>query len=128
MGHHPAADVHTFANVQRQAAVTPKDIDPWRMGQMRRQVLLVSIHKALIRTFLNLTTPFSYCKAMGPAALKRVSPAIVSLIVFFEVPVSAVLAAWWLDQTPPLGIIPGIALILFGCVLVVTRTRGGSND
>lgn len=60
---------------------------------------------------------------MFNSTLKRVSPAIVSLIVFFEVPVSAVLAAWWLDQTPPLGIIPGIALILWGCILVVRRTR-----
>jgi drug/metabolite transporter (DMT)-like permease len=37
--------------------------------------------------------------------------------------VSSILAVWWLDQKPPLGIIPGIALILFGCVLVVLRTR-----
>jgi drug/metabolite transporter (DMT)-like permease len=66
--------------------------------------------------------------SMFNSALKRVSPAVVSLIVFFEVPVSAVLAAWWLDQRPPAGIIPGIALILIGCVLVVTRTRGVSND
>ena len=66
--------------------------------------------------------------SMFNSALKRVSPAIVSLIVFFEVPVSAVLAAWWLDQRPPLGIIPGIVLILAGCILVVTRTRGSSND
>jgi drug/metabolite transporter (DMT)-like permease len=66
--------------------------------------------------------------SMFNSALKRVSPAIVSLIVFFEVPVSAILAAWWLDQKPPVGIIPGIVLILFGCVLVVTRTRGLSND
>lgn len=65
---------------------------------------------------------------MFNSALKRVSPAIVSLIVFFEVPVSAVLAAWWLDQVPPLGIIPGIVLILFGCVLVVTRTRESKSD
>jgi drug/metabolite transporter (DMT)-like permease len=65
---------------------------------------------------------------MFNSALKRVSPAVVSLIVFFEVPVSAVLAAWWLDQTPPLGVIPGIALILIGCVLVVTRTRSLKND
>lgn len=65
---------------------------------------------------------------MFNSALKRVSPAIVSLIVFFEVPVSAVLAAWWLDQTPPIGVIPGIVLILIGCVLVVTRTRGVKND
>ena len=48
---------------------------------------------------------------------------MVSLIVFFEVPVSSILAVWWLGQKPPLGIIPGIALILFGCVLVVLRTR-----
>ena len=65
---------------------------------------------------------------MFNSALKRVSPAIVSLIVFFEVPVSAVLAAWWLGQKPPLGIIPGIVLILAGCVLVVIRTRGASRD
>jgi drug/metabolite transporter (DMT)-like permease len=65
---------------------------------------------------------------MFNSVLKRVSPAVVSLIVFFEVPVSALLAAWWLDQKPPLGIIPGIALILIGCVLVVTRTRGIKND
>jgi drug/metabolite transporter (DMT)-like permease len=66
--------------------------------------------------------------SMFNSALKRVSPAIVSLIVFFEVPVSAVLAAWWLGQKPPLGIIPGIVLILAGCVLVVTRTRGAARD
>ena len=65
---------------------------------------------------------------MFNSALKRVSPAIVSLIVFFEVPVSAVLAAWWLDQRPPLGIIPGIVLILAGCILVVTRTREPKSD
>ncbi|MCF8552234.1 MAG: DMT family transporter [Candidatus Planktophila sp.] len=66
--------------------------------------------------------------SMFNSVLKRVSPAIVSLIVFFEVPVSAILAAWWLDQRPPLGIIPGIVLILAGCILLVTRTRGSSND
>ena len=60
---------------------------------------------------------------MFNSALKRVSPAIVSLIVFFEVPVSALLAAWWIGQIPPLGTIPGIALILIGCSLVVARGR-----
>ena len=65
---------------------------------------------------------------MFNSVLKRVSPAIVSLIVFFEVPLSALLALWWLGQKPPIGIIPGIVLILIGCVLVVTRTRGVSND
>ena len=65
---------------------------------------------------------------MFNSVLKRVSPAIVSLIVFFEVPLSAVLALWWLGQKPPIGIIPGIASILIGCVLVVTRVRGKVND
>jgi drug/metabolite transporter (DMT)-like permease len=60
---------------------------------------------------------------MFNAALKRVSPAVVSLIIFFEVPVSSVLAVWWMNQTPPAGVIPGIILILIGCALVVLRTR-----
>ncbi len=66
--------------------------------------------------------------SMFNAALKRVSPAIVSLIIFFEVPVSSLLAIWWLGQTPPLGILPGIALILIGCVLVVTRSRSSKPE
>jgi len=60
---------------------------------------------------------------MFNSVLKRVSPAIVSLIVFFEVPVGALLALWWLDQQPPWGVIPGIIIILVGCGLVVLRTR-----
>ena len=60
---------------------------------------------------------------MFNSVLKRVSPAVVSLIVFFEVPVSSILAIWWMHQRPPIGVIPGIALILFGCALVVLRTR-----
>jgi len=64
---------------------------------------------------------------MFNSALKRVSPAIVSLIVFFEVPVSSLLAVWWIGQKPPVGIIPGILLILFGCALVVIRGRESSD-
>lgn len=60
---------------------------------------------------------------MFNSALKRVSPAIVSLIIFFEVPTSAILAFWWLDQKPALGVFPGIAMILIGCTLVVLRTK-----
>ena len=55
-------------------------------------------------------------------SLKRVSPAIVSLIVFFEVPVSAVIAYFWLGQQPPAGTIPGIVGLLFGCTLFVIRS------
>jgi len=56
--------------------------------------------------------------------LKRVSPAVVSMIVFFEVPVAA-LVAWIfkIGKQPTLSIIPGVILILAGCILVVLRTR-----
>jgi drug/metabolite transporter (DMT)-like permease len=56
-------------------------------------------------------------------SLKRVSPAIVSLIVFFEVPVSAILALWWLGQHPQSGTIPGIIGLLFGCGFFVFRSK-----
>jgi drug/metabolite transporter (DMT)-like permease len=60
---------------------------------------------------------------MFNSVLKRSSPAVVSLAVFFEVPTSSIIALWWLNQSPPAGVIPGIVLILIGCVLVVLRTR-----
>jgi drug/metabolite transporter (DMT)-like permease len=61
-------------------------------------------------------------------SLKRVSPAVVSLIIFFEVPVSAILAYIWLDQKPPAGTIPGIIGLLFGCTLFVLRSNQASSD
>jgi drug/metabolite transporter (DMT)-like permease len=61
---------------------------------------------------------------MFNAALKRVSPAVVSLIVFFEVPIAAILAGVFDIGKQPSGlIIPGIILILVGCSMVVLRTR-----
>jgi drug/metabolite transporter (DMT)-like permease len=59
--------------------------------------------------------------------LKRVSPAVVSLVVFFEVPVSAILAFVWLGQQPPVGTIPGIIGLLFGCTLFVLRSNQPEN-
>ena len=61
-------------------------------------------------------------------SLKRVSPAIVSFIVFFEVPVSAVLAYWWLDQLPPAGTVPGLVLLLCGCAIFVLRNRSTEKE
>jgi drug/metabolite transporter (DMT)-like permease len=61
-------------------------------------------------------------------SLKRVSPVVVSLIVFFEVPVSAILAYFWLGQQPPAGTIPGIIGLLFGCSLFVLRSNQSSSD
>jgi drug/metabolite transporter (DMT)-like permease len=62
--------------------------------------------------------------SMFNSVLKRVSPAVVSLIVFFEVPVAALLAKIFNIGNQPSGyIIPGIILILAGCTMVVLRTR-----
>ena len=72
---------------------------------MREWLLLIALiagAQLLGHTILNFT-------------LKSLSPAIASLVVFFEVPVSAILAFWWLYQLPPLGTIPGLILILVGC-------------
>jgi drug/metabolite transporter (DMT)-like permease len=56
--------------------------------------------------------------------LKRVSPAIVSMIIFFEVPVAALLAfIFQVGKQPSIWAIPAVAVILFGCILVVGRTR-----
>lgn len=57
-------------------------------------------------------------------ALKRVSPAVVSMIVFFEVPVAAVVAMIFkIGKQPSLTIIPGVLLIVAGCFMVVLRAR-----
>jgi drug/metabolite transporter (DMT)-like permease len=56
--------------------------------------------------------------------LKRVSPAVVSMIVFFEVPVAAIISfVFKIGKEPTLSIIPGVILILLGCILVVLRTK-----
>ena len=60
--------------------------------------------------------------------LKRVSPAVVSMIVFFEVPVAALLSLIFkIGKQPTLTIIPGVILILAGCIFVVLRTRPQEN-
>ena len=59
--------------------------------------------------------------------LKRVSPVVVSLIVFFEVPIAAIIAWFWLHQRPNSGTIPGIIGLLIGCSIFVLR-NGVSND
>ena len=56
-------------------------------------------------------------------ALRRVSPVFVALIVFFEAPVGAVIAYFWLNQVPPAGIIPGIIGLLIGCGIFVSRAK-----
>ncbi|GAA3513856.1 hypothetical protein GCM10022234_05810 [Aeromicrobium panaciterrae] len=53
--------------------------------------------------------------------LAVMSPALISLLLLLEVPGAAILAGIFLDQTPPIGVYVGLALILSGLVVVVLR-------
>lgn len=53
--------------------------------------------------------------------LKTTSATVVSMIVLFETPVAAVIAAAWLGQVPSLSIYPASIILLVGSALVVTR-------
>ena len=53
--------------------------------------------------------------------LKTTSATVVSMIVLFETPVAAIIAAWWLGQSPRVEIYPAIALLLIGSALVVSK-------
>lgn len=58
-------------------------------------------------------------------ALHRVSATTVSVLILLEVPGAALLAWWWLGQTPEAGSWPGLALLLVGVVVVVLGSRRG---
>lgn len=51
--------------------------------------------------------------------LKRVSPVVVSMIVFYEIPVAGIVAWKWLGQVPSGGLWIGIIGILTGCIIFV---------
>ena len=56
--------------------------------------------------------------------LRSVSPTVVSMAVLLEIPGAALIAAVFLDQTPPLLAIPAAVLLLTGLALVI---RAGSR-
>lgn len=53
------------------------------------------------------------------AVLRTTSPTVLSLAILFEMPGAAVIAALWLGQLPPLGVLPAAALLLAGTALVI---------
>lgn len=55
--------------------------------------------------------------------LKRVSPVVVSLVVFFEVPIAAFIAWAWNHQNPGLGVYAGSLGILIGCTIFILGGR-----
>ncbi len=55
--------------------------------------------------------------------LATTGPMLVSLALLLEVPGAALLAAWFLGQTPPVGALVGLLVILTGMALVVLNNR-----
>jgi drug/metabolite transporter (DMT)-like permease len=52
---------------------------------------------------------------------------VVSLAILLEMPGSTLLAAVWLGQVPPLAVLPAIALLLAGLVIVIRSGDPGSE-
>ena len=92
------------------AAATGSQVLHFEVRQWWLVIALIFGAQFLGHTMFNMTLP-------------RVSPVVVSLIVFFEVPVCAIIAFFWLDQIPPAGIIPGIIGLLIGCGIFVSRAK-----
>ncbi len=58
------------------------------------------------------------------AVLRTTSAMVVSLVILFEMPGAALIAALWLNQVPPWGVLPAAALLLAGVAVVI---RSGSE-
>lgn len=59
-------------------------------------------------------------------ALHRVTATTISVLILLEVPGAALLAWWWLGQTPEPGSLPGLALLPVGVLVVVLGSRRAS--
>lgn len=55
--------------------------------------------------------------------LASMSPMVLSLLLLLEVPGAALLAAWALGQSPPMGVLGGLVLVLVGLAVVVVRRK-----
>ncbi len=72
-----------------------------------RLVLLTVLAQLLGHTVVNVV-------------LRTTSPTVVSMAILFEVPGAIVVAALLVGQTPPLSVLPAVALLLGGIALVVS--------
>ena len=77
------------------------------------------------RTWLAIIGVTICAQLLGHSVLNHLlavmSPGLISLLLLLEVPGAAILAGFFLDQTPPVGVYAGLALILAGLVVVVLR-------
>ncbi len=58
--------------------------------------------------------------------LATVGATAVSMLILLEIPGAALVAALFLDQTPPLPVVPAAVLLLAGLAMVIRAGSGGS--
>lgn len=58
--------------------------------------------------------------------LRTTSSTVVSVVILLEVPGAALLAAWWLDETPSVLAVAAIAVMLLGVALVIASPSRGT--
>jgi drug/metabolite transporter (DMT)-like permease len=79
------------------------------------------------RTWAELVLLTAVAQLLGHTAFNAAVPVVgatpLSLAILLEVPGSALVAWAWLGQTPPVGVVPGVVLVLAG-LAVVLRSRG----
>jgi drug/metabolite transporter (DMT)-like permease len=79
------------------------------------------------RTWLELVALTLGAQLLGHSlfnvVLRTTSAMVVSLVLLFETPGAALIAALWLHQVPPRGVLPAAALLLLGVAVVI---RSGS--
>ncbi len=73
-----------------------------------RLVLLTVLAQLLGHTVVNVV-------------LRTTSPTVVSMAILFEVPGAIIVAALLVGQTPPLAVLPAVALLLGGIAVVVSE-------
>lgn len=82
------------------------------------------------RTWLQLAALTAGAQLLGHSVfnlvLRTTSSTVVSVVILLEVPGAALLAAWWLGETPPVLALPAIALMLVGVALVIASPSRGT--
>jgi drug/metabolite transporter (DMT)-like permease len=83
------------------------------------------------RTWVELVVLAVAAQLVGHTLLNAAVPVVgatpLSLAILFEIP-GATLVAWaWLGQVPPLGVVPGAALLIAGLALVVRAQDRSRN-
>jgi drug/metabolite transporter (DMT)-like permease len=58
-------------------------------------------------------------------AVRRVPATTVAVLMLLEVPGAAAIGWAWLGQVPPVGVVPGLLLLLLGVALVLGRSEAG---